>query len=103
FRGRRLDGVVCPAHPERSHLHQSPSLVRGRPGRERADHFGPCLLHQLVLARYLKQNTKKQKITIALRALLSAVLWAAGNGAIYAVDPALTAGNPVSVGATTTF
>jgi len=56
-----------------------------------------------VLARYLKEYMKKQKITIALRALLSAVLWAAGDGAIYAVDPALTTGNPVSVGAPTQF
>jgi len=56
-----------------------------------------------VLARYLKENMKKQKITIALRALLSAVLWLFGSGAIYAADPALTTGNPVSVGATTTF
>jgi hypothetical protein len=46
---------------------------------------------------------KKQMIRVALRALLSAALWAAGNGAIYAQDSALTAGNPVSVGAPTQF
>ncbi len=46
---------------------------------------------------------KKQMIQVALRALLSAALWAAGNSAIYAQDSALTAGNPVSVGAPTQF
>src|SRR5438552_3939780 len=35
--------------------------------------------------------------------LLSAALWASSNGAIYAADAALTAGNPVSVGAATQF
>jgi len=46
---------------------------------------------------------KKQMIQVGLRALLSAALWAAGNSAIYAQDSALTAGNPVSVGAPTQF
>jgi len=39
----------------------------------------------------------------AVRGLLSAVLWAWGISATRAADPALTAGNPVSVGAPTQF
>jgi len=46
---------------------------------------------------------KQQRSLAAIPGLLTAVLWALGNGVIYAADPALTAGNPVSVGAPTLF
>jgi len=45
----------------------------------------------------------KGNIRLVIAGLVSAVLWASGNGAIYAADPALTAGNPVSVGTPTQF
>jgi len=46
---------------------------------------------------------KKRNILVAVSGLLSAVFWTSANNAIYAADPALTAGNPVSVGAPQQF
>jgi hypothetical protein len=58
-----------------------------------------------VVERDLKKADEKATDSVALPGLLSAVLfWASGNGALYAAaDPALTTGNPVSVGAPTQF
>jgi hypothetical protein len=41
---------------------------------------------------------KSRNIFAAVPGLLSVVLWAWSHGAIYAADPALTAGNPVTIG-----
>src|SRR4051794_15067040 len=46
---------------------------------------------------------KERKRAGAALGLLAALLWASSDGAIYAADAALTAGNPVSVGMPTQF